>query len=65
MRDWNLRIMQTHWTTFSIGVGFNLSTPAHKLRYSDLGYYRCVSLILHLMGAQIHILVPVFKLGAE
>lgn len=59
-KPWDFKMIRVDWTDFSIGAGFNLSTPRFKKRYSDEDHWRCISLILHFFGLSLYLGMPLF-----
>lgn len=56
----DLQIAQLNWLGFGIGGGFAISTPVFKLRYSDAEWRRCLSILVHFMGAQACLTLPLW-----
>jgi len=61
LTPFDLKIFRFNYFGFSVGAGFNISTPLFKKRYSDISKFRCVSLVVHFFGAQIAVIIPIME----
>jgi hypothetical protein len=57
---WDLDPLQLNWFGMAIGAGFSITTPLFRLRYADPEVYRCFSLVIHFMGFQLCITIPLW-----
>lgn len=61
----DLQIVHLDWVGPGIGAGFSLYTPVFKKRYEDKEWFRCISLIVHLMGFQLCLTIPLWVEGVD
>ena len=58
----SLKILQFNWLGMCIGAGFAITTPVFKKNYQDEHKWQCWQLLLHLMGVQVCLTLPIWKI---